>query len=311
MLPLQTTDIRELALTAERAINKTLEEDGPRAPRPTGEVSAVRKLTLDGFDAIADEWEPLLRRLSLRIELTAIFTHSRPHVTFTPKRYTQGTGRCELADLLIVFDHQDHAGVIEDRRAALVQAKRLKGKRIKLSGADWTQHELLLDLPAFRFVDPIYAPVLRDLGTAPQVGDPDFTTEYGGVEVDGSPRHWTFWLPMAPDALSGPLALGTYLARMAAGLSMTGRMADPDGKDDWSTTVDELLNVTGALPSVKGEPKVLRKNPNVVGQVADLASYLSVPPGLSAGGGPREPEFEVYWPEGPISIAHLTFRQLG
>lgn len=310
MLPLETHHIRGLANVAEQAINRTLEEDGPRSPRPTGEVSAVRKLVLDGFDEIAHAWEPLLRRWSLRIELSAIFTHSRPHVTFTPTRYTRGAGRCELADLLVVVDHQDYGGVIQDRRAALVQAKRLKGREIKLSGGEWTQHELLLELPAFSFVDPIYAPGPRDIRTAPQVGDPDFTAEYGGVEVDGMPRHWTFWIPAAPDDLTAPLALGTWLARMAAGLSMTGRMAKPHGTDDWSATVEELLRVTGALPIVMSDDTILRKNSNVVGRVADTASYLSVPTGLSAAGGPRKPEMEDYWPEGPISTVHLTFRQV-
>lgn len=311
MLPLETTLIRRLADAAELAVNQTLEQDGPRSPRPTGEVSAVRKLVLDGFDAIAHSWEPLLRRLSLRIELSATFTHSRPHVTFTPVRYTSGTGRCELADLLIVIDHQDHSGVIQDRRAALVQAKRVKKGEIKLSGADWTQHELLLDLPAFSFVDPAYALGLRDLKTAPQVGDPDFTAEYGGVEVDGTPRHWILWMPAPPGNLAAPLNFGTWLARMAAGLPMTGRLAEPDGSDDWSATVKELLKVTGALPIVISDDAVLRKNPNVIGRIVDRASYLSVPLGLSAGGGPRKPEMEDYWPEGPISTVHVTFRQLG
>jgi hypothetical protein len=125
------------------------------------------------------------------------------------------------------------------------------------------------------------------------------------------PRNWTFWIPAAPDDLTAPLALGTWLARMAAGLSMTGRMAEPHGTDDWSATVEELLRVTGSLPIVKSDDSILRKNPNVVGRVADMASYLSVPTGLSAAGGPLKPEMEDYWPEGPISTVHVTFRQVG
>ena len=311
MLPLTTTQIHQLAAAADVAVNTSLDHGGPRSPRPHGEVSAVRSLTLDGFDAIAHAWEPLLRPLFLRLELTAVFTHSRPQVRFVPNRYTKGTGRCELADLLIVLDMRDHTGTIGDRRAALVQAKRLKEDRIKLSGSDWTQHELLLDLPTFTFVDPVYAPHPRSLGTIPHVGDSGYTTEYGGVEVDGTPRHWTFRLPCAPNRLVAPLPLGAWLARMAAGLAKTGREAVAHGRDDWSFLVDELLSVTGALPIRAKQPTVLRTNPNVIGLIADLAAYLSVPPGLSAGGGPRKPEFEDYWPEGPISTVHLTFRQMG
>jgi hypothetical protein len=311
MLPNDPVMIQQLATAAEQAINDTLEKGGPRSPRPRGEVSAVRTLVLDGFDGLADAWEPVLRPASHRVELTAIFTHSRPHVSFSPKRYTKSTGRCELADLLIVIDHQDYSGKVDERRAALVQAKRNKGGKIKLSGSDWTQHELLLDLCAFTFVDPGYDPRVRTLAGTPLVGLPKVTAEYGGVEIDGTPRQWKFWLPEAPDDLVADVPIGTYLASMAAGLDQYGREADPGGNDDWSFTVDELLRVTGALPIVKSDKTVLRSNPNVIGLVADMASYLSVPPGLSAAGGPYKPEDEEYWPEGPISVAHLTFRQAG
>lgn len=310
MLPDDLLLMGRLAKAAEAAVTDVLERGGPRTPRPRGEVSAVRALTLDGFDAIAAAWEPLLRPTFHRIELTAIFTHSRPHVCFKPVRYTQGTGRCELADLLIVLDHQDYGGRIDGRRAVLVQAKRHKKGGIKLSGSDWTQHELLLDLPRFTFADPGYSSRPRELGGSPLVGDPRFTAEYGGVEIDLAPRSWSHWLPTAPNLLESQIAIGEYLAFMATvGDGNCGREAKPGGNDDWSFTVDELLRVTAALPIVKRTPGVLRKNSNVIGFIYDAAAYLSVPRGLSAGGGPEKPEEEEYWPNGPISVAHLTLRQ--
>jgi hypothetical protein len=272
-------------------------------------VSAVRTVTLDGFDAIAAAWEPLLRPTFHRLELTAIFTHSRPQVRFTPLRYTKGTGRCELSDLLLVIDHQDYGGTIDDRRAVLVQAKRHKKSRIKLAGSDWTQHELLADLPQFTFVDPDYDARPRDLKGMPLVGDPALTAEYGGVEIDLAPRRWSHWLPAAPNILQAEIAIGHYVSFMAAGVGGCGREAKPGTDDDWSFTVDELIRVTGELPIVQSTPEALRKNSSVMGFIYDAASYLSVPRGLSAGGGPEKPDEEEYWAEGPISVVHLTLRQ--
>lgn len=310
MLPGDLMLVGRLAVAAETAVRDVLERGGPRTPRPRGEVSAVRALTLDGFDAVAAAWEPLLRPIFHRIELTEIFTHSRPQVCFTPVRYTQGTGRCELADLLIVVDHQDYGGRIDGRRAVLVQAKRHKNRQIKLSGSDWTQHELLLDLPRFTFADSGYDSRPRALDSLTSVGDSRLTAEYGGVEIDLAPRSWSHWLPTAPNSLKAKIALGEYLAFMAAaGAGGCGREAEPGGNDDWSFTVDELLRVTAALPIVKHTPGVLRKNSSVIGFIYDAATYLSVPRGLSAGGGPDKPDDEEYWPDGPISVVHLTLRQ--
>ncbi|MBB4097473.1 hypothetical protein [Sphingomonas kyeonggiensis] len=301
--------VDQLAAAAETTVRDVLDQGGPRTLRPSGEVGAVRALTLDGFDAIAAAWDPLLRPALHRLELTAVFTHSRPHVSFTPIRYTKGTGVCELADLLIVMDHQDQGGGITDRRAALVQAKRYKSRKIKLSGSDWTQHELLADLRPFTFVDPGYDARVRDLNGTPLVGDPALSAEYGGVEIDLAPRHWSHWLPVSPNGLRAEVAIGDYLAHMAMGVGGCGREAQAGASDDWSFTVDELLRVTGAIPIVASDSGVLRRNGNVIGFIHDAAPYLSVPPGLSAGGGPEKPEKDEYWPEGPISIVHLTLRQ--
>jgi len=301
--------LRQLADAAETVVREVLDRGGPRTPRPCGEVGAVRTLTLDGFDAIASAWEPLLRPTFHRLELTAIFTHSRPHVSFTPVSYTKGTGRCELADLLIVVDHQNYVGMIDDRRAVLVQAKRNKNRKIRLVGSDWTQHELLTYLRPFTFVDPGYDVRTRHLSGTPMIGDPDVTAEYGGVEIDLLPRRWSHWLPGPPNSLQAEIGIGLYLASMAAGARQCGREAVEGGGDDWSFTVDELLRVTGALPIVKSDPAVLRQNSNVIGLIYDAAAYLSVPRGLSARGGPEKPYEEEYWPEGPINVVQLTLRQ--
>ncbi|WP_210241447.1 hypothetical protein, partial [Mesorhizobium sp. B1-1-7] len=112
---------------------------------------------------------PILSSLGYKIELKAVFCHSRPQVSFkrvpsphAPPPSTVGKGRCELADLLVVMDHQDPASGNWDRRAVLIQAKLLKFGTIRPSGREWIQHELLAWLPQFDFVDPGYARMPRD-----------------------------------------------------------------------------------------------------------------------------------------------------
>ena len=51
---------------------------------------------------------------------------------------------------------------------------------------------------------------------------------------------------------------------------------------------------------------VPRANTRVAGFTIDRAAYLSAARGVGAGGGPVKPEVEEFWPEGPISLIHLT-----
>jgi hypothetical protein len=137
MLPLNLAP--NLTKSADAAIIKVLTNGGARTSKPSGEVSAVRTLTLDGFDEIAASWSPILNAYGLRIKLRAVFCHSRPHVTFPQVPHPNykkapAVRRCELADLLIVMDHIDPFRQIDDRRAVLVQAKILKAGSLALSG---------------------------------------------------------------------------------------------------------------------------------------------------------------------------------
>ena len=150
----------QLGTSAQAEVESVLANGGPRTSKPTGEVSAVRTMTLDGFDAIANVWTPILRSHRYRIGLQAVFCHSRPQVSFkripspyAPPPSAGGRGRCELADLLVVIDHTDPSAQVKDRRAVLIQAKLLHAGAIKPSGKEWIQHELLAWRPGFDFMD--------------------------------------------------------------------------------------------------------------------------------------------------------------
>lgn len=272
-------------------------------------------MTLDGFDGIAADWSPILKKHGYRIDLRSVFCHSRPHVSFTrvPSPFAQGPptpqGRCELADLLIVIDYVDPNTQLRDRRAVLVQAKILKGAKLRPSGREWIQHELLAWLPSFTFVDSGYDPRARDLAGMPVVGDPALTAEYGGIELKSASKGWWHWLPVKnSNRFDARIDLAAYLALMAVGANQCAREAMAGGTDDWSFTVDELLNVTAAKPIVKSKPTTLRGNDNVVGFMADTAPHLA---SVGGGGGDEVPEGDVPdWPEGPISTVKITLRSM-
>ena len=292
-----------LCNAADPIIARVLAHGGAHTGKPRGEVSAVRTMTLDGFDQIATAWSPILRASGYRIDLRAVFCHSRPHVTFTVPRpkYQQGTTlrRCELADLLIVIDHVDRVKKVDDRHAVLVQAKMLKSGAVMPSGKEWIQHELLAWLHAFNFVDRSYNQRSRDLRGIPLVGLPSHTAEYGGIDLKSVPPVWRHELPQTTAPwFNSPASLASYMAGMATGNPDYSRKAVRGGSDDWSFTVDELLRLTAARFITK-KSGVARGNNNVVGFIADTSS-LGGGGGDYIGGDTRE------WPEGPSSTIHVT-----
>lgn len=297
-----------LANAADPVITKVLGHGGALTGRPSGEVSAVRTMTLDGFDEIAAAWSPILKSSGFTLDLHAVFCHSRPHVSFAPVPHPQFAGGpnprvCELADLLIVMDHVDPHNNIDERRAVLVQAKMLKANRLQLSSREWIQHELLAWRQAFTFVDKQYDPRVRDInGSA--VGAPLYTAEYGGIDLKSSPPKWQheFTRTIQP-WFGGSVPLSHYLAEMATGSRSCGREAARGGPDDWSFTVDELLRITAAIPISKSVG-YSRGNSHVIGLMVDRSDVKG---GVDDGdGGDHIGADPIEWPEGPISTVHLT-----
>ncbi len=308
-----------LQMAADIAITKVFTHDGIRkwTKKPNDEVSAVGTMTLDGFDEISKAWSPILETHGLRIDLEAVFCHSRPRVTFDPvphpeyKKLLNDPRCCELADLLIVIDHVvDPSRNINDRRAVLVQAKKVgKDGVFKLKDKEWIQHELLGWLPPFTFQEKLprgYDSRRRNLKGASCVGSHLHTAEYGVIDFT-SPQIWCHWLTdtVAP-WFNREVSFAQYLAGMATGDSNFSRKAVIGGDDDWSFTVDELLRVTrkrGMKYKSMFKPGKLRGNLNVIGYIVDTASW----PYIGGGGGDGDVEDETpEWPDGPISTVKIT-----
>lgn len=233
-----------LAKAADSALSPILQKGATSLgqAKPTAEVGFVAAAVLGGVTAIANAWRPILGPAGYQVYISGVFCHQTPQATFTDS--TGATVSCELADLLLVVDDLTTRG--SGRRwAALVQAKMASaGGGKKLSSAmDLRQLDLYSRWPLFR------------LPSGYRAGDRDFSTcGHGGAKVDcgryglieGKPN--PKWHQQAPAQTmpAGGKQLGSFLAHMVeAGQSGFGREATGMA-DDWSFTVEELLNATYA-----------------------------------------------------------------
>ena len=292
MISLTSSEATTLANLASDALTDVLANGGAGSARPWDEVSAVKAVTLDGFDQVADAWSPVLARIGYQMTLSSVFTHSRPWVV-------SSAGRCELADLLVVIDDQGGLGAPADRRAVLIQAKTLKtnASRIHLRREEHKQFELLSQWPPFTFEDSSYDARPRDFRSPSSPGDPHFSGEYGAIDLRVQPRTWTQQLLGRPHNFVASERLGPYLVRLAMGVDLYGRPAVAGANDDWSFTVDELLSVTGSKEVVAGSG-VTRGQFRTLGL---MALKSGDPPG-----GTGEDEGDG-WRAGPISTVRFTF----
>lgn len=307
MVPLNDQQGTTLATLADLIAQKVLAFGGSQTPKPFDEPSAVETLTRDGFSEIAQAWDPFFTNLGYRVDLHAVFVHSRPQVRWT--RRDGSTGRCELADLLIVVDHKG-AGHDRDRRAVLVQSKLLKNGKIRLRNKEWVQFELLSEWPLFTFVTPGYAPSSRDFRDETECDNASISGEYGGIDMKAGPPVCVQEMVGPQRTTTGRITFGELISGMVRGLGMTGREARVGGLDDWSATIDELLRVTAALP-ITIASAVPRGHSHSLGMLVAQANYGMMPT-LSAAarrpdGAPPKFTEDGDDPGGPISTVHLTF----
>ncbi len=306
MLTMDDADRHVLEQLADREIRKVLTQGGVLTSVPTGEVSAVETMTLDGFAEIARAWEPFFSGAGYTIDLRAVFVHSRPWVSW--KRADKSQGRCELADLLVVVDHLGATGALQ-RQAVLIQAKLLKGGAFKLAGSEWVQFELLGEWPRFTFASPGYDPLPRDFKVQERLSDePRYSAEYGGIDLAAGA--WVQELFESNGQLGKRISFGRLLAGMIVGAPSFGRGAYQNGGDPWSFTIDELLRVTGALPITKA--KALNRGvSNPVGMFVAVAAHgpatLSAAASHGDDGIRKPPKVEGSGEPGGVSTIRLIF----
>lgn len=236
--------IPQLAAAADAALLSVLQKGAIAygQTRPTGEVGFVAAAVLAGLPAIACAWAPILRPAGYQLWINGVFCHQTPQATFTDSKGV--TKPCELADLLVVVDDLT-IGKARRRWATLIQAKMADasgGKTINKTN-DLRQLDLFLHWPEFT-LSPGYCPRTRDFSTCQHNGNLLDCGRYGLIDKQPAPD----WHQQAPAKKmpSGGHRLGSFLAHMVeSGQVGFGREATGTG-DDWSRTVEELLQVTYA-----------------------------------------------------------------
>jgi hypothetical protein len=305
MATIKPSTLASMARAADREIAAILLNGsrGMRA-RPRTEVGFVAAMAIDGIGAVARAWEPHLRTLALTFNLSGVFCHGAPQVRFA-------SGRCELADLLVVIDRHDTGALV--RRATLIQAKMARAAhRVSLSGrSSIKQLGLYQRWPSFTFVDASYGTDTYTLsgsrhGEAGTFGVIDRHLRDPATD----PPLWTQHLPEPePEEIDGQPELGTFLTHMLDGRADSGRQAPQSPKDDWSKVVDLLLSETYAKTFAHKPTLGPQRPPRGASAfmlagghartIFSVATAGDVPPGTTVYDLPPERE------EGPLSVIHL------
>lgn len=210
---------------------------GQLARSSAREEDFVATLVTNGIPLLADRWVPLLKPKGVELNLAGVFCHGHPQVSFgSPPR------RVELADLLVVHRHTKSART--SARAILLQAKMSSDATHRLSSSD-PQLQLFSAWPPFEFVTGGLLPGLRDLK---EVGK---GSRYALVLDQPAYPEQITWADQCPWAASPAyqrLTADRSLARLLGDMLLhkdgrTFQLGKP--KDDWSRTIQELLQTTG------------------------------------------------------------------
>ena len=287
-------------MLANKAINDTIDQAlqngvpalgmGP----PKSEPAFVAAFVLGAVTDIVARWRPHLRPLGVTIRATGVFIHGAPMVSFTDSFGSRKS--CELADLLIVLD-DERVGTLIDRQAVLIhQAKMVPGGATTLTRpGDLTQYDLMSGRPPFYFNAGSYRSHARDFSTCKHSGVTTDCGRYGLIDEQQATPQWCQHAPSTRFTAS-TYTLGQFMGDMtgprypASGRPALGRA------DDWSDTVEELLQVTRsktfslrrALPGRHDRQRAA---------LAMIEVWDGHPPIFAHGSGPRPPWEELGEPE--------------
>ena len=210
---------------------------------PTTEPAFVAAFVLGAVPDIAARWRPHLSLLGVQIRVTGVFVHGAPKVSF--KDAFGNPQSCELADLLLVLDDKTN-GQLVDRQAVLVQAKMAPGGTTTLRrSGDLVQYHLMSNWPQFQFNSQSFGPHDRDFSTCRHTGATVDCGRYGLIDDSPATPQWRQHAPAVSFAAPA-LTLGAFMADMAGPKYPTSGRPALGSADDWSDTVEELMQVTSA-----------------------------------------------------------------
>jgi len=298
-----------LAKEADQAIDYALQNGTTGFPGPPKiEPAFVAAFVLGAVADIAARWRPHLNRLGVRIRITGVYVHGAPMVDFTDS--SGNPEQCELADLLLVLDDEKN-GTLVDRQAVLVQAKMAPGGTTKLTSSDdLAQCDLLSRWPPFTFSARDYRPHARDFSTCKHSGATIDCGRYGLIDDRPATPQWHQHVPSTSFVVS-TYTLGSFMAEMAGPRHPASGCPALGTADDWSDTVEELLQVT------RNKTLSLRRAlPGRHDRQHDALAMMEVsdkqPPVFMYGSGRQPPWEEEREPEeGGISTVHVVLEREG
>jgi hypothetical protein len=224
-----------LATAAQSIIAGNYWSKPPNAFRtPAIETEYLATLIAGCISPIAQAWGNILHGSGTSVTMRGAFLHQRPKVRFPSITLGScGPHNCELADLMLVHDHQNI------RRACLVQVKREPGPAV--SG---DQKLLYENWDTFRIGAGNKGAKGHPYSIAPNLDG----GMYGIVRTHPLNGQHP-WEIRHPKGATGAIDLGSYLAELLVstvdGFSTAGRIGNVNGKgDDWSRLVYELLSMS-------------------------------------------------------------------
>lgn len=207
------------------------------------EITHIDYILRYSLKTIHRRWRSKLLSKGIDLQVTGVFTHQTPMAEFLGKK-------CELADILVVFEHTDTSRKNTTRYASLIQTKKLNSNNFKLSQID-RQFILYKFWPSFE---------LHGYGAASnnrfKNGPRNFDKNnnhgvYGIIDTNtyslfNIPRHR--YNVLFPNANFPCQSLGTYLSKMLAGFFPYSCDINPPlylgNQKDFDVTVCELLQIT-------------------------------------------------------------------
>ena len=246
-----------------------VEEHAGREPH---EPEMVAGIVAHGTPIIDAGWRALLRGSGVGVSTAGVFCHQKPYVTAC-----DGTGTCELGDLLVAHFHSSPDGSVA-RRALLLQAKT---ETHSLSAPnDLVQLAFYRSWPAFTFGKKKQANPTHEVSPRARTRG----AQYLIIDADSpSPSNSVARIAMANRPLHPQSSLGDEVAAMPldlGGRAFGSRKAAADeqsrGPGNWTSVVWHLLEgAIGVYASTPGLGQV----PRLTGQPLTSASnFGTVPP---------------------------------
>lgn len=210
-------------------------------PRKTDEVDHVYAMVQVGTEALARNWSPVLQGAGIALRVTGVFCHQTPKAHYTHPDPKFGASSPELADLLIVHEHQGRNRAsgkpMTTRRAVLVQAKMVSQGVPNSGKVDAVQEYLYQQWPDFQLRGR--GPQRRTFATGYRTLGPYLNTGcYGLIEAatHAAPMPtlppfccafpWTFVRPRGPIRTAGGEDAGAFITSMLYDTSLIhGRKA--------------------------------------------------------------------------------------